>query len=76
LRQAKEEAAKEVLAYKKEKEDEFNKSVEYDANESQSSKTSMQKETEELVTKVHESTRANKNTVLDLLLQQVKTVHV
>lgn len=74
MRQAKEEAAREVSAYKKEKEDEFNKSIEYDANESQSAKSNMQKETDELVNKVHASTKANKNIVLDLLLKQVKTV--
>eukprot|EP00889_Picochlorum_renovo_P006843 jgi/Picre1/33873/NNA_001352.t1 len=74
LRQAKEDAAREFSAYKKEKEDEFNKSIEYDANESQSAKSNMQKETDELVNKVHASTKANKNIVLDLLLKQVKSV--
>jgi V-type H+-transporting ATPase subunit G len=74
LRQAKDEAAKEVLMYKQEKDEEFAKSVESDAVSGKSTAEALARDAEEQIAGATRNVSVNKNRVLDLLLSDVKTV--
>ena len=74
MRQAKDEAAKEVLMYKQEKEEEFAKSVESDAASGKSTAEALARDAEEQIAGATRNVSVNKGSVLELLLSQVKTV--
>ena len=74
LKQAKEEAAREVKAYKHEKDAEYERSIQSDVTDNKSLVEKLHKESEEHIAKVQQSLIANKGAVLDLLLAQVKSV--
>lgn len=74
LKQAKEEAAREVQAYKHQKDAEYERSMQSDVTDNKSLVEKLHKESEEHIARVQQSLVANKGAVLDLLLTQVKTV--
>lgn len=74
LKQAKEEATREVQAYKREKDAEYARSMESDVSDNKSLVEKLQKESDEQIARVQQSLVANKGAVLDLLLSQVKSV--
>jgi len=74
LKQAKEEAAREVQAYKQEKDAEYARTMESDVTDNKSLVEKLEKESEEHIARVQQSLVANKGAVLELLLSQVKTV--
>jgi vacuolar-type H+-ATPase subunit H len=74
LKQAKDEAAREVAAFKQELEAQYVESVDADASENASSVERMRSESDAEITQVTQSMVANKQQVLDMLLTQVKTV--
>jgi vacuolar-type H+-ATPase subunit H len=74
LKQAKDEAAREVAAFKQELEAQYAESVDADASENASSVERMRSESDAEITQVTQSMVANKQQVLDMLLTQVKTV--
>ncbi len=74
MKQAKDEAAREVAAFKQELEAQYAESVDADASENASSVERMRSESDAEITQVTQSMVANKQQVLDMLLTQVKTV--
>lgn len=74
MKQAKDEAAREVAAFKQELEAQYAESVDADASENASSVERMRSESDAEITQVTQSMVANKQHVLDMLLTQVKTV--
>lgn len=74
MKQAKDEAAREVAAFKQELEAQYAESVDADASENASSMERMRSESDAEITQVTQSMVANKQQVLDMLLTQVKTV--
>lgn len=74
MKQAKDEAAREVAAFKQELEAQYVESVDADASENASSVERMRSESDAEITQVTQSMVANKQQVLDMLLTQVKTV--
>jgi V-type H+-transporting ATPase subunit G len=74
LKQAKEEAAREVAMYKQELEAQYAESVDADASENASSVERLREESDAEISQVSQSMVANKQRVLDMLLTQVKTV--
>jgi len=74
LKQAKEEAAREVAMFKQELEAQYAESVDADASENASSVERLREESDAEISQVSQSMVANKQRVLDMLLTQVKTV--
>ena len=74
LKQAKEEAVREVALYKKEKEEEFKQSVEDDSMSSKQNVEKLSGDADREIAAVQKNTDSRRNQVLDLLLAEVKTV--
>lgn len=74
LKQAKDEAAREVMAYKQEKDAEYARSMESDVTDNKSLVDKLQRESDEEISRVQQSLAANKGAVLNILLSQVKSV--
>lgn len=74
LKQAKEEAERDVLAYKKEREEEFSRKIANDSSNNQENAARMQAESEKSVEAIQKSIASKKEEVLKMLLSQVETV--
>jgi K+-transporting ATPase c subunit len=74
LKQAKDEAAREVAAFKEELEAQYAASIDADVSENAAAVDKMRVASDAEIAKVAQSMNANKQRVLDLLLTQVKTV--
>lgn len=76
MKQAKDEAAREVAAFKQELEAQYVALIDADASENATTVDKMRAESDAEIAKVTQSMSANKQRVLDMLLTQVvKTVN-
>ena len=74
MKQAKDEAAREVSAFRQELEARYAASVDADASENASSVDRMRAESDAQIDQVNRSMVANRQRVLDMLLTKVKAV--
>ena len=74
MKQAKEEAEREVAAYKAEREAEFKRKQAEDSNSNRENLERLNEESERAVAAIKESIASKKEQVIELLLKQVKTV--
>jgi len=75
LKLAKEEAAAEVAQYKIEKEEQFKRSVEDDTASSKQNVAKLSADSQKQIDAIRESADTRRKLVLDMLLNEVKTVH-
>jgi len=74
LKEAKEEAERDVAAYKKEREEEFSKKIADDSSSNKENASRMHAESEKAVEAIQKSIASKKEEVLKMLLSQVETV--
>jgi V-type H+-transporting ATPase subunit G len=74
LKEAKEEAERDVAAYKKEREEEFSKKIADDSSSNKENASRMHAESEKAVAAIQKSIASKKEEVLKMLLSQVETV--
>lgn len=74
MKQAKNEAEREVAAYKAAREAEFKRKIEEDSSSSQENVAKLTAEADKAVAAIQQSIASKKGLVLDLLLKQVQNV--
>ncbi|KAI3426227.1 hypothetical protein D9Q98_008603 [Chlorella vulgaris] len=74
LKQAKDEAEREIIAYKREREAEFKRKVSDDSSSSQDNVTRLGEESAQAVQAIQESIASKKKDVMEMLMYHVTTV--